>query len=50
MKIQGKTLPSSILEDTHMHTSMCLPLYVYIIHKQIQTHTNAAQTHYTKIL
>ena len=31
-------LTSAILGNTHMHTSMCVPLHVYIIHMQIQTH------------
>ena len=31
-------LTSAILGNTHMHTSMCVPLHLYIIHIQIQTH------------
>ena len=38
MTSQVETLPSAILGNTHMYTLMCVPLYVYIIRTQRQTH------------
>lgn len=32
MTIQEETLPSIILDDTQMYTTMRVPLHVYIIH------------------
>ena len=42
LRIQRGTLPSIILDDARVYASMCVPLHVYIIQTEIQTHT-----HYT---
>ena len=44
MTVQWETLPSVILGNTHMYTSMWVPLHVYIIHTQTQTHTHCIVT------
>ena len=35
--IQIETLTSDILDNIHIHTSMCVTLNKYIIHEQIHT-------------
>ena len=44
MTVQGETLPSGILGNTHMYTSMSVPWHIYIIHKQRQTHALHSHT------
>ena len=49
MTVQWETLPSVILGNTHMYTSMWVPLHVYIIHTQTQTHTHTLHSHTNNI-
>ena len=39
LTIQRGTLPSIIIDDARVYASMCVPLHVYIIQTEIQTHT-----------
>ena len=44
MTVQKEILPSATLGDSHLYAPICVPLHVYIIHTEIQTHTNYSHT------